>query len=562
MVAVTFSKSVLTGANANSVFLFDTGSVNGSNALRQQLRAMNLSGLGNAKGVNVTSTATPQKVKIGNGLAALGQIYATGLDLGTVSIDGDLGKINVGDNDRTTTAIKGLVVDSMGRYGLSTGSGSNLDTIVRGRLGLLHVKHDLKDASIEVQGGAEGDIGQVTIGGSLVGGSMVSAGRILAEGDMGQVRINGDVIGGKGSFSGRISAQGASLAGVTIGGSLRGGSGTGSGVIYFAQKLGPVTIGGSIVGGSGSESGIITSYGYGTLTGAISIGGSVIGGAGPESGAIHQVLNGTAPVSIAGDVVGGSGWGSGVVNKGAGAAALTVGGSVRGGTGAGSGGVAGGWVSVTVGGDVVGGAGGSSGFVSASNPSTATAVTIGGSLLGGRIKSNYALGSVAIGGNVIGTVANPALITARGNFSSDVAIARLSVAGRVEHALIRAGVDSVGANLNADAQIGTVTVGGDWIASSIAAGAAAGPNGYFGDGDDCKFAGNNVKDVAGSKSRVASVTIGGQVLGTVGGVDHFGIVAETIGTVKIGGTTLALTDGNGNDDIAVGVTGDFRVNEI
>jgi hypothetical protein len=64
------------------------------------------------------------------------------------------------------------------------------------------------------------------------------------------------------------------------------------------------------------------------------------------------------------------------------------------------------------------------------------------------------------------------------------------------------------------------------------------------------------------RSRIASVTIGGQVLGTMAADDHFGIVAEEVGAVKIGGTALILTVGPGNDDLPASLAGDFRVNEI
>lgn len=52
------------------------------------------------------------------------------------------------------------------------------------------------------------------------------------------------------------------------------------------------------------------------------------------------------------------------------------------------------------------------------------------------------------------------------------------------------------------------------------------------------------------------------IVGTVDGADHFGIVAENIGPVKIGGTPLALLLGNSNDDFLAGIPGDFKVNEI
>jgi hypothetical protein len=204
-------------------------------------------------------------------------------------------------------------------------------------------------------------------------------------------------------------------------------------------------------------------------------------------------------------------------------------------------------------------------------------ITIGGSLIAGTdnttglfqdngaIRAGDDIGSVTIRGGIIGNATNPAIISARGQVlptSSDVAIGSLRVLGRVEFAHIVAGVNAFGQPRNADAQIGSVVVVGEWIASNLVAGAVAGADGTFGTADDAKMSGGSVKDEAGINSKIASVTIGGQVLGTVGGTDHFGIVAEQIGAVKIGGTPLALTAGIGNDDIPLGITGDFRIKEI
>lgn len=124
-----------------------------------------------------------------------------------------------------------------------------------------------------------------------------------------------------------------------------------------------------------------------------------------------------------------------------------------------------------------------------------------------------------------------------------------------------AGLDENFLPVNADAQIGAITVGGDWLGNSVTAGVTSG-NAFFGDGDDSKASGAGVKDEAGISSQIRSLTIAGQALGTVGGADHYGIVAENVGAVKIGGTPLVLALGAGNDDQFVGITGDFRVNEI
>jgi hypothetical protein len=205
-----------------------------------------------------------------------------------------------------------------------------------------------------------------------------------------------------------------------------------------------------------------------------------------------------------------------------------------------------------------------------------TNLTVGGSLVAGvdnttgafvsngAIRAQNDLGTVLIKGDLVGNATNAAIISARGMITPvgtvDKAIGTLTVNGKAEFAQILAGYDRTGAAKNADAQIGTVTIMGDWIASSIAAGASAGAGGFFGDANDAKISGG--KDDASVFSSIGSITIGGQAMGTVGGADFYGFVAERVAAVKIGGLPLTLTAGNGNDDFLVGVTGDLKVNEI
>ena len=58
------------------------------------------------------------------------------------------------------------------------------------------------------------------------------------------------------------------------------------------------------------------------------------------------------------------------------------------------------------------------------------------------------------------------------------------------------------------------------------------------------------------------MTIAGQILGIIGGTDHYGIIGENIGALKVGGTAMALAVGNSNDDYYCGLTNDLKVNEI
>jgi len=618
-VTVTLSKPLLTEFNVPFIFDFNNAfATNGP----QQLDGIFLTGMiATAQGVGITTVATRSTANGGDGFAALGHIDATDIDLGTVTIDGDLGRIRAGNTLLPGSGLKGLTVHSMGRFGTGTGA-PDLNTVIQGKLDSLRVKSDLKDAFVDVQGGSDGRIGAVSIGGSLFGGAGTSSGRINSGGDMGLVTIGGNLTGGSGIDSGRVS--GAKLAGVKVGGSVIGGAGNSSGRIFSDGAMGAVKITGSIQGGSGENSGEIRSEGTlagvtvngsvvgdagttsgriiargdmgfvtiagnlfggkglgsgevgcnGTLVG-VKIGGSVVGAAGIASGQIFS----SGSVTIAGNLIGGSGIQSGLV-RGLDQAGLKIGGSVIGGAGDLSGAITGGAMRlVRIAGDVVGGSASGTAVLRESGYIQATRIaslTIGGSLIAGTratsgtFRNNGAirvaddLGTVSIG-NIIGNTTNLAIIAARGSAAptatSDVAIASLRVKGRVEFAQILAGFDRDRVPVNADAQIGAVTIGGDWIASSLAAGAVP-TNAFFGDADDAKMSGGGVKDVATVSSKIASLTIGGQALGTGIAGDHYGIVAENVGALKIGGTTIPLLVGVSNDDLLLGISGDFKINEI
>jgi hypothetical protein len=146
----------------------------------------------------------------------------------------------------------------------------------------------------------------------------------------------------------------------------------------------------------------------------------------------------------------------------------------------------------------------------------------------------------------------------------DVAMGEIKVGGRVDFAHILAGYDDDLDPVNADAQIGAVTVGGDWVASNLIAGASnAGALAKFGDGSDVKIAGGN--DSGQTFSKIASIKIGGFVFGTpatANSGDHFGFVAESIGSFKAGGFNYALNPALHADDFNVGGNADVGVFEI
>ena len=149
-------------------------------------------------GTNLTVTAK-RTAAGGDGLANVGFIDAsatdggTALDLGTITIRGDLGRIEAGDASTGTPAVKGLNVQSMGEFGVSTQQAGGLrESNLNGALGSLKMVGNLRESFLSVGGGLDGKIGSLTIGGSLIGGSASDGGRIFSSGAIGAVKVGGE----------------------------------------------------------------------------------------------------------------------------------------------------------------------------------------------------------------------------------------------------------------------------------------------------------------------------------------------------------------------------------
>src|SRR4030095_2034232 len=140
-VTVTFSNPILTAANVSSVLLV-VSSFGGD-----VLKAIDLTGIGSsAQGTNIAITASLAP-GTGDGLANVGRINATGIDLGSVKVKGDLAAIDAGDANTATVGLQSLNVQSLGRLGLITGS-PDLDSHINGAMGALKVKKDLVNAVV------------------------------------------------------------------------------------------------------------------------------------------------------------------------------------------------------------------------------------------------------------------------------------------------------------------------------------------------------------------------------------------------------------------------------
>ncbi len=559
-------------------------------------------------GTNLTVTATRTALG-GDGLVNVGYIDAgpdgggSALDLGLVVIRGDLGQIDAGDPALGTAGVKGLTVQSMGLFGTATQqAGENLGSNINGPLGFLKVAGSVTGAFVfcgscgaDTIGGSlvangnsnsgsiisAGAIGAITVGGSLIGsGPDGSNGRISSGGTIARINIGGSLVGIFGG--GSISSDG-SIGPITIGGSLLGAAG--GAFIMSDGSIGPITIAGSLEGGSGGFGDFSASIRAGGTLAKVTIGGSVRGGGGEFSGAIHAT-GGIGRVAIAGSLVGGDGVESGRIFSGGALGPVSLGGSLVGGSADDTGQIfaTGLLRSVKIGGNLEGGntsaavvldgsgsiQAGRLGSLFIGGSITAGVEGGGGTLIdSGAVRATDDLGPIVVKGSLLGNANNPVLITARGQATpgagKDLAIASLTVGGRAAFADILAGYNrsATPVGVNADAQIGPVIVG-DWIASNLVAGvqddADAARDDDFGEGDDFLILGGTP-----TLSRIASILIKGTALGSLFVVgDHFGFVAQQIGSLKIGGTAIPLTPGPGNDVLGqfVGITGDLRVREL
>ena len=341
--------------------------------------------------------------------------------------------------------------------------------------------------------------------------------------------------------------------------------------------MGPVKIGENLTGNNGSSSALIASA---AGLSSITIGGSITGGDGDSSGGISSQA-GIASVTVGtkahpGGITGGQGDSSGLIVAQKSIPTLTINGALIAGPANRAGGViAASLGSVLISGDDNGG------FLAAVTGGIAS-VTIDGSLLTDAAASSSAfigaqtiLGAIKIKGSITGVQnplsSSPVVISAGGNGGqrkSDLAIKSISVGGDVSVANIFAGYDINESPIDHHAQIGPVAVTGNWIASNIVAGAqnAASSNTYFGNGNDAPIPAASSSDTSTTLSSIASIKIGGIINGTdfvaVPAEDHFGFVAEFIGSLSVNGVKQTLAAGPSNDDIALGSTGDFNLHEI
>jgi len=423
-------------------------------------------------------TVTVDQV-VGDGYADVGFINAWGLDLKQVVVDGDLVRIEAGDGNPSTPAIRLLQIAQLGFHTPEEAGVTDFISTIFGKVNVLEVGSWL-DASIFVVSDENkpkfGSIGHVTIQ-SMTGGSAEHSASLVTAGSIGTIVIQADLTGG------------------TV---------DGTGLIFCGRKIGSLTVGGSIVGGDGTLSGAVFTDEGGSIGSGV-IGGSIEGGTGEFSGGIFTDGR-VQSLAINGDIKVGSAFLSGSVLLGA-------------------------VESLTVAGDLIGG------------PAT------------GGILVEKTISKLTLGG-ADGT-AGPAYVIVGGPLSGGVAIEKMTVMGSLNGARILAGYDPDLEASNPNTRIGKITIGGDLVATDIVAGIDD-VNGVFGDGDDQVPTDDPKPEFLSS---IGTIIVSGIVSGTEGGTDQYGILAERIGTVQIGGTVLPLGKKT-LDDLQLGTTGDYRLQEF
>ena len=484
-VTIKVSKPIFTDDLTAANLIDFTGSIF-TDGGPQQLNALFLQNLGAANnGLDVSITAKRSPITGGNGEVAFNSLDASGVDgitgLGTGI---DLGKVFVqGDANSLDAGDGDAATPAIKSLDIrSIGAALNAD-----------------------QSDIFGSITKAKIRGSMQGKLIIRAGPgdpLLA--GIGSLFVGGD-IGAFNGAGGVVDVVGG-IGTLTVKGSLVGGSVSGSGIIFAGKGIKTLTIAGSMIGGSAMNTGNVATLGrLETAT----IGGSLHGS---ENSTAEISAGSMGKVKIGHDVTGGAGIGSGKINSAFGMGgidSLTIGGSLVGGGGSGSGRVQMGDGTVTIGGSIVGGGD-----------------TEAGVLTAGSLKS------LVIKGDIIGGSSERS-----GHVFSNGMIKSMTVGGSVRGQSVVADRQAFVATIFAVEGIESLTINGDFLAGNIIAGIEKNGDQY-GDGNDMDLN-------PGVTAKIGKLIIKGRASGssaTSNPLDHYGIEANEIGTLTVGGITFKNGD--------------------
>ena len=447
----------------------------------------------------------------------------TAVDAGSMSVDGNIGKVKVG------------TLPSDGIYG--GGSQGTGRIQAGGKIGSLMVSGDIRGSAGKDSGQVAADkgIGDVTLRFSIFAGSGENSGRIVSSGGSiglvslfairGEQAVNG---GASGKNAGTISAlsgiSGLTLTGSVDDGRILGGAGEGSGSVQATSgNIGKVSMLGTLAGGAGLKSGRI--FAGGDL-GTVSI-GVLAGGGGSEAGNIRAGDDlGTVFVS---SITGSTGGESGSIRAGGDAKSIFVNGSLTGGNGIGSGAIRldGDAKSIVVKGVVTGGVGTESGSIRVNDLTSLlienSAAVADGIAAGTGIRSGF-----------IGVTGDAGKLVVNGSLNATIASAKesggsISVGGKlgaltVTKSLI-GGVAEANGSIIVTGKVGTISIG-----EAITGG------------------GGNYSGSISVDGAATSITVGGNVTGGGGlfsGAINVGASFVTLGNLKSVAVAGTLFGGGG-----------------
>ncbi len=519
----------------------------GATAGEVQLQQIDISGVSGFAGASLTFSA--KKAGGGDGLVAVGAILADNVNLAKVTVGGDLGAIVAGTGS-DATALVSLAVNSMGRYGLLTQSGSpSLDSDIQGSLGALTIKGDFS-AHVHVSGSSSVSIGGINIGGSVIGGPTDFDGNITSDGSIGNIVIGRDLQGGAGNNTGEISSH-KNVGNININGSIFGGTGARSGRIATdSGVIGNVSVKHDVLGGGGGESGYVENDG-GSI-GNIKIGGSLTGGAIGETGCFvagSGVITGNiGNITIGHDVRGGGGPVAGYFQVTGKIGNITIMGSIIGGSSGFSGGINadGDLGAIKIGHDLVGGGGSSSGFITGAKIAS---LQILGSVIGGTdsstggITSFDDMGPVKIGHNLIGSdFSHTGYITSIGQIAS-VTVGGSVMGGNADFSGV---INTQSGLVGTENNIGSITIGHNLVGGSI-------------DGTDGDVSESGLIE---SNGALGSVTIKGSIISgiddsTAGSLDSNASIraAYNIKSLTVNGSIIGHHTANGDSEVIISAKG-------
>jgi hypothetical protein len=293
-VTIAFSKGSLNSDNFTFDSAFGTGGP-------QQLQRIDISSETDVDGTNITVKVL--RSSGGDGVAHIGEIIATGHELGVVKTKGDLGKIVAGNGTLPEPAIKSLTVGSYGMLeGTTQPAGSNQGSLITGDMLKLTILGDMGGGAINVSdaiqsvkiGGSmignlgssdgrlfAGSIGEIVINGSIFGSVTAPSAGIAVEGDVESLKIKGSIIGGSIDLDITTSQIriGGSVGKFIVGHDIRGAEGIGGQeTVVIDGTVGSFVVGGNITAASGREASIFLADTVdvpGTSVGSITVGGTV-----------------------------------------------------------------------------------------------------------------------------------------------------------------------------------------------------------------------------------------------------------------------------------------------